>query len=675
MPVFYDNQSLAIPGAYTFVDPNGLTLPGQGNEGLVFLVGSSVGGAPGQVLTFSDPASAARHLRGGDLLNAYNFATQKGGAQSVAVWRTDPATPSYLTVYGNSGQVSFTLQANDSGAYTNQFALAIAGSAGNQTVTFVDGYANRTFTQSGLGPAFSVQYTGNATTASGSVTNGLTMGTTTLTAGTTGQLPTGTYGVVVDVKNAASLALSQATTITLSGTQNAINTTWSAVTGAFTYDVYLSGTQGYSYIASVPATTSTNQSYTITLSGTPTSLPSPISGPAFVSLLSGQTDGSVNQNIAITQVNALVALLNVQQGYVASTTSSVSASIPGYLLDTSGNESLLGTSGYTFTANLGAVVTYIQSLGYATPTVPAGTLVSPVAMALTNFLGGEDGSQTATQWSAVANALTTMHPFPRYTVALTSVNEFIAPLANAVTTGSETFPAMLSELFIGGSSNPNYTDAVQRSAQFASQRIINTGLDFWDYDYTLSYTHFPSYMLAAIYAGLRASIGAPNALTNQVLNIKALGSVPSAPQITQYLENNVAIPMVNALGQIVIARGVTTSGDHVNLYYREESIVNAADTLRLYLIRETAAGRTQNQGGLIGQVNYGTATLGARMGYLNSLLKKAEDWGWIASFQRITNITSIGGNPEYELIPIKVAIPIPTNGMVFNLELTIPVGL
>ncbi len=580
MPVSYDNQSLAIPGAYTFVNPNGLTLPGQGNEGLVFLVGSSVGGTPGQVLTFSDPASAARHLRGGDLLNAYNFTTQKGGAQNVAVWRTDPATPSYLTVYGSNGKVSFTLQANDSGSYTNQFALSIAGSSGNQTVTFVDGYANRTFTQSGLGPAFSVQYTGNATTAIGSVTNGLSMGAVTLASASSGQLATGTYSVVVDAKNAASLALSQAAPITLSGTQNAISAAWSAVTGAFTYDVYLSGTQGYSYVASVPATTSNNMSYTITLSGTPASLPSTVSGPAFVSLLSGQTDGSVNQNIAISQVNALVALLNVQQGYVASTVSSVAGSIPGYLLDVSGSESLAGSSGTTFTADLGAIVTYLQTLGYATPTVPAGSLVPPAAMPLTNFLGGEDGSQTPTQWSAVADALTTMHPFPRYIVALTSVNEFIAPLANAVTTGSQTFPAMLSEMFIGGSTNPNYTDAVQRSAQFASQRIMNTGLDFWDYDHNLNYTHFPSYMLAAIYAGLRASIGAPNALTNQILNIKALGSVPSAPQITQYLNNNVAIPMVNALGQIVIARGVTTSGDHLNLYYREESIVNAADTLR-----------------------------------------------------------------------------------------------
>ena len=674
MPVFYDNQSLAIPGAYTFVNPNGLTLQGQGNEGLVLLVGSSVGGSPGQVLTFNDPASVARHLRGGDLLNAFNFATQKGGAQNVAVWRTDPATPSTLTVYGTGGAISFTLQSNDAGNYTNQFALAISGKAGNQTVTFVDGYANRTFTQAGLGNAFSVQYTGNATTAVASVTNGLSMGAVTVAAATTGQLATGTYAVVVDAKNAASLALSQAASITLSGTQNAISASWSPVTGAYTYDVYLSGTQGYQYISSVPATSGTTMSYTINYPGTPTSLPAATSGPAFVALLSGQTDGSQSLNLTISQVSNLVALLNVQQGYSATTTSSIDAIIPGYWLDPSSAVAING-KGATFTAELGAVVTYIQSLGYATPTVPSGTLVPPAAMTLTNFVGGEDGSQTVEQWSAVANAFTTMNPLPRYIVALTSVNEFIAPLANAVTTLDENFPAMLSELFIGGGLNPVYPDAVQRSAQFASHRIMNVGLDFWDYNYNLTYTHFPSYLLAAIYAGLRAAIGAPNALTNQILPIKALGSVPTASQITQYLENNVAVPMVNALGQIVISRGVTTSSDHVNLYHREESIVNAADTVRLFLIKEVAAGRIQEQGGLIGQVNYGTATLGARMGYLNGLLKIAEERGWIASFHRITSIPSIGNNPEYELIPIKVAIPVPTNGMVFELELTLPTGL
>ena len=675
MPVYYDNQSLEIPGAYTFVNPSGLTVGGLGNEGLVLLVGSSVGGAPGQVLSYSDPSSAARGLRGGDLLNAYNFATKKGGAQNIACWRTDPATQASLTLFGSNNAPSMTLTSVDSGAYTNQFSLSLTGQAGNQTATFVDGYSNRTFTQAGLGSAFAVQYTGNATSAQASFSYGLTSPAVTLAAAATGTLATGTYTVVVDAKNAASLALTTGTIITLTGTQNAITTTWGGVSGAFLYDVYLSGTQGYSYVATTPATTSGTVSYTILNSGTPTSLPTAQTGAAFVALLSGQTDGSQSLNFPVTTVGSLVSLLNVQQGYTAASTSTVASQIPGPLLDPAGPISLLGTTGAAFTAQTGAIATYLQSLGYVTVAIPGGSLNPPAAMGQTNMVGGANGSQTASQWGAVADALATMNPLPRYIVALSDVNELISPLATAVITLDQAFPAMLSELFIGGSTTPTPTTAIQQGAQFASHRIVNNGMSFWDYDYNLTYTLFPSYMLGAIYAGLRASIGAPDALTNQLLNVQALGYVPTPTQLALLLENNVATPMINSLGQIVIARGVTTSSDHTNLYHREESIVNAADTLRLYVIHETAQARQGNSGGLIGQANYGATTVTGQLGYLNGLLQNAQNKGWIAGFTRITNLAAISNNPEYELVTIQVTVPVPNNGMVFALDLAIPVGL
>jgi hypothetical protein len=254
---------------------------------------------------------------------------------------------------------------------------------------------------------------------------------------------------------------------------------------------------------------------------------------------------------------------------------------------------------------------------------------------------------------------------------LTSNPAFIQPLFQAVTTDNTAFPAVFAELYIGGSTQPTLQSVSQLSAQFASRRVLNAGWNFYDYDVNGNQTLIPGYMLAALYAGIRAALPVADALTNKLLPILGLGTPLTTAQVSQLLANNVAVPMINQLGQIVISRGVTTSPNHTNIYDREESVVNIADTLRIFLIQHTS----DAQSGIIGAPNYGGVTTKARIGWINGLLDKAKALGWIADFQRVTSLTTVGGNPEYQLAQITVYVPVPTNGMVYQLNLAVPVGL
>jgi len=681
--VTYQNQTLGVPGVYTFVNPNGLTVQPSGANNLVVLVGSSTGGPPGQFVIPPDPLTARDQFVGGDLVNAYQFAVNAGAGQ-VALWRVDPATQSSLTIYGSNGQPSFTVTSADYGAYTDTFALAISGTVGNLTATFYDGYRNLTYSQSGLGPAGSIAYTGNATAAVGAITNGLTAPTVTVSSGTGGNLGSGTWGVAVVAKNAASRAVSTVATANLTASNNTLTASWGSVVGAFTYDVYLSGTTGFSFITSVPATpTATTYTATITQPGQPTTLPTATSGPAFVALLAGQTDGSQNINLALTGNYAtfgqLVSYLNVQAGYTAQTASSLAAQIPCTLLDPStANTSLLG-SGMNVTSNTGAVVTWLNNLTIGSlpyvNAVAATPLNPPANLPLTNLVGGTTGTAGLAQWQAAAQALIQFTqqnpggPLPRYVVALTSQIPFAQALAQAVTTSVNQFPPLFTELFIGGGTAPTVQTEIQRSAQFASHRVINAGWSFYGYDTSMNYTLFPGYMLAAIYAGLRANLGVATPLTNKLLpGVLAIANPPSPAQVAQLLENGVAVPMVNEVGQIVISRGVTTSPIHANLYDREESVTNVADAVRIFLIQNTANTNTN----IIGAPNYGNVTTKALIGWINSLLDKVQTLGWIAGYTPVTQLTPIQGNPLYLAAQITIQVPTPINVVAYTLNLTVP---
>lgn len=667
MPITYNNVPLNVPGAYTVVNTNGMNVGTGSTSDSIFLVGSSVGGPPNTLIQLTSPADALNTFLGGDLLDAYNYSTL-GGAKSLYAWRVDPATSSVLTVYGANNAPSFTVQSTDYGNYTQQIAVGLSGTSGNWTATVVNGYLHQTQSHAHLGNALNIAYLGNGT-AVGSVTDTLSAPTVTATSGTGGSLTAGTYQVILVAKNAASIAPSTGVSVTVpaSGT---IAATWSGITGAYAYDLYLSGTQGYSFIQTTAGKPSGTYTGTIAQTGTPTSLPAATSGAAFVGLVAGSSDGSQSVNFALTgTVSTLVSQVNQSLLWQAGAANTAAQSIPADLLDPTSNLPLTSTS-TAFTANVGAITSWLNSTGWVTTQIPAGSLVAPAALPLTNLVGGQTGTAGATNWADAAQTWSQFQPMLRYVVACTDNPAFITPLANSVNTAPAQYPPVFGELFYGGGTTTTETSMVQLAAQFGSRRAMTPGMSFYGRNSAGTTTLLPAYILAALYAGLRVAIGAPYALTNRALpGVNALSLSLTSTQVGQLNSQGVAVPMVDPLGQIVISHGVTTSPQLNNLYETEESVGNAADTLRQFLLTSTV-----QAGGQIGSMNYGTTSVADTLSFIDGLLDQKEQSGLIANFTLEDHLDPINGNPTYELAQINVGIPIPTNGIVFQLNISTPVG-
>lgn len=102
---YFNGEVIKIPGAYSAYDTSQMvTSDAYGNAKMLALVGESLGGEPGTVQFFTDPVSAKKILKGGDLLKAVQKAwkpvsgTNPGGAASIACIRTNRATSSRLDV-------------------------------------------------------------------------------------------------------------------------------------------------------------------------------------------------------------------------------------------------------------------------------------------------------------------------------------------------------------------------------------------------------------------------------------------------------------------------------------------------------------------------------------------------------------------------------------------------
>jgi len=97
--VTFQGRSYKQPGSYSYTDPTALVGVGLGTGGVVAIIGTATGGRPGQVTLFSDPVSAKNAYRGGNLINAANYAWAAG------------ANLIYLTRPGNPLQASLLLNA------------------------------------------------------------------------------------------------------------------------------------------------------------------------------------------------------------------------------------------------------------------------------------------------------------------------------------------------------------------------------------------------------------------------------------------------------------------------------------------------------------------------------------------------------------------------------------
>ncbi|MCL6444827.1 MAG: hypothetical protein K6T83_15460 [Alicyclobacillus sp.] len=675
--VTLNNVTYNGPNVYTVVNSNGLTGGQTNSQPIVYLAGTSVGGKPGQVIRIFSENQARQTLKGGDLLNAYLFA-RKHGAGEVDVYRVNPATQSSLLLRDASGNPSILVTSNDYGQYTNSFSLSLTSGSNGYSITFVDAYDGVTLNTSyPVGNALTIQYTGNGTSASVTVVQSLSqVGTVTLTANTTGGTIPSNTSVLVQIvpRNASGYGLpntGNSVTTDTTGNTNSVTASWSAVPGATSYDVYVNG----AYYGNVQTTTAT-----ITYIPTGTAAPptTATAGPDLVVTISGQTDGSKSLDINlsapnVSTVSALAAYITSQTGYIA-TAAPGAGGIASTMLDPVTSVSALG-SGATLTSKIGAIINWLNNTGYVTASMAPGASNPPASVTNAPFTGGSDGTPTVTNWQNAANAILTATPQLRYPVPLTNVQTYSQAFANIVSQAAQQATVRFSRMFCGGDTSDTDQIAEQNAAELNNPRVYYAYPDFYDYDCNGVYTHFPSYMLAACYAGLAAAGNPAQPLTNQILRISALGS-PDANGITVTGQRALALAQAGVSsayladdGNIRIFQGISTdqlASDQLNTYKVEFSVGNAIDQVRIYVSQNLA----QNYRG---GINYGSSTAAAIIADINKLLTDAVNFGWIAGFTPPSQLTYAPGNSTYLVAECQVQVANPINGLIIEMDLSLPV--
>jgi hypothetical protein len=674
--ITYQGQTFNLPGVYGIPNTNGLQVTGStGGQDLVVLVGQAANGPTGVLHPITGPTDLQNTYGSGPIVDAYSLIARYTDATNLAAYALGTNTQSSLTLLDASSQPSIVGTSNGYGVSQNSLGVSISGTAGNLTAQFVNRATNYTATQSGLGPAFTVAYTGNGAAVL-TIGSTLTAPVVTPTAETTGgTIPANTtVNIIVVAKNAACVTPStEVNVVTGSGSTNSVNWSITSVPGATSYDVYASsGAAAPTYYGT---TTSTSGTATHIPSSTQTA-PTQVTGEFLTVTVTGQTDGSGPIDVALTGPLATVAgvvnYVGGQVGYTCSAASTTSGSIPSTLLDPVTSQTLT-SGGYTATADKGAVIAWLNSLGQATFVAGSGGPPAPTG-GVVLFSGATSVAPQTTDWTNFGTALESLVPRPQIVVFLTSNPANIQTLSNAVTYANQINPGLNLVFFCGGGTNPTATSLIQIAQSGSNFLGCCAANDFYDYNASGTYTLFPAYMLGAIAAG-QAAANPAQPFTNQPVGVLQLNTVFDANTTAYLIQNGVMVANYNTQNIITWVQGTTMDNNpqhQNNLFYVEPSVRDSVFTVLDML------SATLSQVGIgLGTGYTGANTQTALVGTVNNVLARAQKLQLIAGYTPVSaqNIQPFANNPTWLNITLTLQIISPINGIITSVNVTLPTSV
>jgi hypothetical protein len=122
--VTFMGRTYKQPGAYSYTDPTALVGVGLGAGGVVTIIGTATGGAPGEVELFTDPVSAKEKHRGGNMMTAANYAWA-AGANSIYLTRPGNPLRAALAVLNGVAATVFTVTSVDYGSWCNSIRVRV----------------------------------------------------------------------------------------------------------------------------------------------------------------------------------------------------------------------------------------------------------------------------------------------------------------------------------------------------------------------------------------------------------------------------------------------------------------------------------------------------------------------------------------------------------------------
>lgn len=667
----FGSQTVRRPGVYTSVSTAGLSPIIAGAPNNLALVGVGMGSEPQTVQVWGSPMDV-RTLRGGDLQNGTLFAFNPAvgiGATTVYTVRVNRAVPASTTLLSAGGNPTIVATATDAGTWTNGIALRVAPGSTAGTVDVSVQYTPDNFvkTSPDLGQVLSLQYTGNGTSATVTVTDSLSAPSQpVLATGTGGALASGTVVFVkVTAVNASGESLpSSEALVTAKAASASVSVSETLVPGATSYNIYATtsgsglevlqaNTKVFPYVlnsitavGAVPPTTNTT-------------------GPDLVTTVTGQTDSSASldwnlSSGAYNTIQGLSAAFNAEPGYVASVLGQDIAPMPSSYLDAVTAQNI--ASATTLTAGQGSVIYWVNALGGGYVTLAAVSGGSTSAPGSTQgwvlLTGGSEGpTPTLNDWQ---DALALLENKPvDIIVPLTSdaaiqasfdaTNHNLANRGIAYRTG-----------IYGGALGETYTTTLGRAQALNTDRGMLAAPGFYQNDVNGQYTLFPPYILAALYGGLAAGLAVSTPMTYKQPNVLALEQSYSGTVVDTLINAGVAVTIPMRRGGFRIEKGVTTAAAGT-LYNVEYSVLRAAD-----YIREQLAVALDT---LIGGDSQGKITVAEMTARAVQVLSAGVADGIIAGYSALTNIAVSSQSPTAYVVPVTISILDPINDILVPINL------
>lgn len=172
--VYFNGEILTIPGAYSTTDVSAMSTKGDATGAKILaIIGECTGGEPGAVQFFSEPTSARKVLKSGELLKACEKAwnpvsktkdgVKLGGANIIACIRSNKATKSSYEVkkQNEDDKAQLKFQSKDWGENTaHQIKLQNGTLNGTKKLVIFD-QVNETYeTIDNIGNLFTIDYKG-----------------------------------------------------------------------------------------------------------------------------------------------------------------------------------------------------------------------------------------------------------------------------------------------------------------------------------------------------------------------------------------------------------------------------------------------------------------------------------------------------------------------------------
>ncbi len=680
MPTQFNGQTVILPGTLTSVNDQALNSVQPGGTTTIALVGQANNGQPKTPIVCNNPSDLALNFASGPLVDAGNIAFLHGANQIIGV-NVNPATQASLTLDDGSSNPSLALTSTIYGSAGNSVQVSIASGTNANTKNVVIQYLPTNFTaqsttvaSTGLGQAFTFQYTGNGSGATATISNALSAPTisTLSTATTGGTIPASTavYAKVTALNASGETIGSAEETITVgsSTSTNTVTVPWTAVAGATKYNIYASTTTGTETYQHQVLGGSSN-SYTLTSIATGgASVPATnTTGKNLSTVISGQTDSSLSLDIPLNGVNgttwttlgALVNYLNGQAGYTATLLGS--PSLATQYLDTVSGQNIL-SSAQTETAQLGAIIDWINKYGSVVTAAAAsnGTATNaPANTSLVNLAGGSNGTPQTSDWQTAVQALETVNC--AIVVPISGSSSVISTFETERVSLANQGVAYRSGVYglAWGSTDAQITTQAQQLNDGGAQLVApgyvgNSSLGVQ--------TNFDGFYMAAAVAGLIAGQDSvAHSVTGQGIKVAQLERNFTLTEQQSLLPGGVTLIVPQRTGGFKVLEDRASSVTSTNLYDTQAPIRRAVNQVRQDL-----------QDGLnadIGAPGLGTVTQHALIQRAEAILDNEVSNGLIASYDPVTNVSQSTTNADVWNVNTTIYVEAPINHILVGIQL------